>query len=906
MSNVKISYRDVKDRAHKFVIEFADANKENADSQTFLNDLFDVFGVNRRRVASFERKSGSGRVDLLWSGLLLVEMKSTGKSLEKAYDQSLGYFDGLKDEELPRYVLCCDLNEFRLYDLDEHKEYSFVLEDLSDNLHLFDFMTGREIEDITNIDLNVKAAELLGELYDALENSGYKGNDLQTFMIRILFILFAEDTGIFNRHQFTLLMRDFTQESGIDTDMFLNKLFEALNQKQDERVSNLIDEINGFSYIGSFLFRERISMPSFTSNMRERLLECCHFNWKTISPDIFGSLFQSIMNKSSRKQLGSHYTSEENILKAIDPLFMNDLRKSLEEIKLIKLAEERADRLIMLLEKIRDISVLDPACGSGNFLVVSFRELRRIEQDAMHELYYEIHYVVPEVRLNNFYGIEIDEWPSKIALVALLLTKHQMDREFSKKFGLNSPQFSVRDHANIYHDNALICDWEEIVSKDELKYIVGNPPFLGAIGRSIEQNRVQDIVLGGVERSKTLDYVCNWFYKSALFIKGTRIECALISTKVITTGRQSGILWGELFKIGMIINFAHKRFWWSNDARNKAKITCVIVGFSNFHRKEKYLYDQMKSTDELVCERANNINSMLVDAHSTMLTSRKTHINKSLRVVSGTNPNENHGLRMNHDEMIKLITNNPETKRWIRETADSVSTISGNRMYCLWMEDANTKDVRDMMKISEVKRRLIEVTEFRECCSSASINRLAETPWILGRDKNVNNEEYLIIPITTSARRKYIPMTFIRNEVLCLSGAMTVLSANVYEFGILNSEMNMNWIRAVGGRQGGSCAYNLSYVFNNFIWPTTTESQKENISGLAQKILDERQVEFDANEKTSLVDLYDPDLMPQNLRKAHKALDKAVDLLYSTKGFKNSSERVAHLFELYAVAIETI
>ena len=378
------SFRDTKNKAFQFVKDYQDANKENAESQSFLNDFFAIFGVDRKRVATFEKSvktddKGAKRIDLFWQGVLLVEMKSTGKDLDKAYRQGVGYFKGLKDSELPCYVMVCDLNHFRLYDLEDGKDYSFTLDELTDNLHLFDFMTGDEVEDITELDLNQKAAELLGQLHDDLAESGYPGHDLQVFMVRILFCLFAEDTGVFNRHQFTKYLIKFTDESGMDTEMHLQKLFQIFDKNIDMRNKNLADELADFPYVDGALFKEKIEMPSFTQAMRDVLIECCLFNWKDISSAIFGSLFQSIMDKEARRNLGAHYTSEENILKLIEPLFLDDLKVEFKAIEKLKQANKRNQKLIALMSQLQNLSFLDPACGCGNFLIITYRELRKLE-----------------------------------------------------------------------------------------------------------------------------------------------------------------------------------------------------------------------------------------------------------------------------------------------------------------------------------------------------------------------------------------------------------------------------------------------------------------------------------------------------------------------------------------------
>nr|WP_197723385.1 class I SAM-dependent DNA methyltransferase [Thiomicrorhabdus aquaedulcis] len=413
-----LSFQDIKNHAHQFVMDYTQAVKENAESQSFLNDFFAIFGVNRKRVASFEQpvktdEKGTKRIDLFWPGVLLVEMKSTGQSLSNAYQQGVGYFKGLKDQDLPRYIMVCDLNTFKLYDLEGRTDYTFALDQLPDNLHLFDFMQGKAVQDISEVELNIKAADLLGDLHDALEQSGFSGHDLQVFMVRVLFCLFAEDTGVFNRHQFTQYLLKFTCDTGNDTEMHLQRLFQVLDQAPDQRNKNLMPELQAFPYVNGHLFKERIDMPFFTSQMRNTLIECCLFNWRDISPAIFGSLFQSIMDKTARRNLGAHYTSEANILKTIEPLFLTRLKTQLNDALKLKSDKARNQKLQALTTQIRHLTFLDPACGCGNFLIITYRELRRLELQILHvqrtdqsQGHIELE-IQPAIPLNNFMALRL-------------------------------------------------------------------------------------------------------------------------------------------------------------------------------------------------------------------------------------------------------------------------------------------------------------------------------------------------------------------------------------------------------------------------------------------------------------------------------------------------------------------
>jgi len=586
---MSLSLQTIRNNAYQFSLDYAEAVKENAESQSFLNDFFAIFGVSRRRVASFElpvkidENSGTKRIDLFWPGVLLVEMKSTGQNLENAYHQGLNYFKGLKDDELPRYVLTCDLNTFRLYDLDDQQDYTIELNALSDNLHLFDFMVGQKVQEITEVELNLQAAKLLGELHDALEESGFTGHDLQVFMVRVLFCLFAEDTGVFNRHQFTKYLLQFTDESGNDTEIHLQRLFQVLDQPSDQRNKNLMPELQAFPYVNGHLFRERLDMPFFTQAMRQQLIECCLFNWRDISPAIFGSLFQSIMDKDARRNLGAHYTSEENILKTIEPLFLNALKTEFNAALKVKSDKTRNSKLQDLTHKIRHLTFMDPACGCGNFLIITYRELRRLELEILQAQHADAEQlqvgleIEPAIPLNNFYGIEIDEWPARIAEVTMWLTQHQMNVEFAKRFGHEPDLLPLKEHAQIHHENALELDWNEVLPAGELNYLIGNPPFVGHQWRTKEQQTAMNAVFPKSGKFGKLDFVASWFFKAAQFIQNSDTHCALVSTNSITMGEQVATLWQPILEMGIEIDFAHRTFQWNNEASGKAaKRRCIV------------------------------------------------------------------------------------------------------------------------------------------------------------------------------------------------------------------------------------------------------------------------------------------------------------------------------------------
>lgn len=901
----------LRSRAHQFVLDHENDVKENAESQSFLNDFFAIFDIQRKTVGSFELAvktegdKSSKRIDLLWPGTLLVEMKSAGQDLAKAFQQAVDYLKRLNDQDKPVYILVCDLQNFRLHNIETQQDYSFTLAELPDNLDLFGFMHGKVMQNISEYELNEKAALLLGDLHDSLRESGFEGHPLQVFMVRILFCLFAEDTGVFNPRQFVLYLLNFTREDGSDTELHLQKLFQVLDTPNTKRNKGLAEEQADFPYVNGQLFKERIDMPSFTAEMREMLINCCLFNWKEISPAIFGSLFQSIMDKQTRRNLGAHYTSEQNILKVIEPLFLDDLKAELAQILELKVKKTRNSRLMAFVEQLRNLKFLDPACGCGNFLIVTYRELRRLELqvfEAQHSgsgsLALEIQ---PQVPLDNFYGIELDEWPARIAEVAMWLTQHQMNVEFAKAFGKEPDLLPLKEHANIHYDNALTLDWHEVVQQTQLNYIIGNPPFLGKNFRTKEQETSQEQIFAPQVNSwKTLDFVASWFYKAAVFSKNTTIETGFVSTNSITMGEQVGVLWQALLDMGVHINFAHRTFAWSNDARGKAAVHCIVVGFAQFSKVEKYIFDYPDIKGTPIKNKVDNINPYLVDAPNQVVKSRVKPLSISVFMDSGNKATDGGFLFLTPQEKDSLLAKYPELDKWIKRVTGAQEFLNKGERYCLWLAEASTRDLRELMQLPEIAERIEGVKQMRLNSPDKGANKLAETPWKF-RDTRTP-ETYILMPQVSSERRLYIPMGFLTKDTILTSPNLMIPNATLHEFGILTSEMHMDWMRVVAGRLKSDYRYSAKLVYNNFPWPETTDKQKQQIEKLAQAVLDARQIEFDKDPETSLADLYDPDLMPPILRKAHSSLDKAVDKLYQTKGFKTPMERVQCLFQLYAKA----
>ncbi|WP_199170167.1 DNA methyltransferase [Hydrogenovibrio sp. SC-1] len=588
----------------------------------------------------------------------------------------------------------------------------------------------------------------------------------------------------------------------------------------------------------------------------------------------------------------------------IEPLFLTDLKNELDDILKLKQQKKRNDRLIEFSNKLRSLNFLDPACGCGNFLIITYRELRRLELKVLHAqhggsmaLGLEIQ---PSIPLNNFYGIEIDEWPTRIAEVAMWLTQHQMNVEFAKTFGEEPDLLPLKEHANIHHANALELDWSQVVEPQNLNYIIGNPPFVGKNFRNKTQEASQQqVFLPEVKSWKSLDFVAGWFYKAAKFTNNTTIQTAFVSTNSICMGEQTGVLWQPMLDMGIKINFAHRTFAWDNDAKGKASVHCIIVGFAHFDRSEKWLYDYPDIKGAPNRLTVENVNPYLVDAPNAVVLGRSKPLVDVSPMVYGNKPVDGGFLFLTPDEKNDLLAKQPGLLQWIKPILGSQEFLNNGERYCLWFANASTKELRDLMQIPEVKQRIDGVKKMRLASTKAKTQQSAEIPWLFDEVRQPTDGTYILLPRVSSERRSYVPMGFFDQDTICSDANQMIPNATLYEFGILTSQIHMDWMRTVAGRLKSDYRYSAKLVYNNFPWPQTNDQQKEQIEKLAQAILDARQAEFDKDSNTSRADLYDPDLMPSALRKAHKALDKAVDKLYNPKGFKTPLDRVKHLFELY-------
>lgn len=896
-----LSWNEIKDRAIAFSKEWEGTHSEEADAKPFLVEFFNVFGLNQRKVGAFEHKvkklgDGDGYIDMLWKGWLLIEMKSKGKDLTKAFGQAKGYIHGLKPLDIPKYVLVCDFETFRLYDLEESEQdqyVEFMLSDLVNHVELFGFIAGYQKKVYREEDpVNVKAAELMGKLHDRLQEIGYEGHPLEVYLVRLLFCLFAEDTNIFNKQQFQDLIEERTNEDGSDLAAKIQEIFQVLNTPLGKRFKNLDEQLNAFPHVGGKLFEEILPVAHFDSKMRQTLLECCYLDWSKISPAIFGSMFQSVMDPKERRNLGAHYTSEKNILKLIKPLFLDDLWSEFESIRTNKA------KLNAFHERLSKLKFLDPACGCGNFLVITYRELRLLELAVLSQLYGNDRVVVEleDVALLNvdmMYGIEYEEFPARIAEVAMWLMDHQMNLKMSMEFGQYFARLPLTRSANILNANALQIDWESVIPKNHLSYIVGNPPFYGAMWLNEQQRLDIATVMTGIKKAGVLDYVTCWYIKTASYIQNSKVKAAFVSTNSITQGEQVGILWNVLLNQYHIkIHFAHQTFKWSNEAKGNAGVHVVIIGFAAYDTKRKLLYSYPNISSDTTISEVANINPYLLAGNDIIIGTRDIPICNVQKMTWGSQPRDGGNFIFSEEEYLSLINRTPELKKYIKLYIGGRELINNQKRYCLWLKDVDPSTIK---KYPIILERVELVKLFRQGSKAASTRNFANTPSLFAQIAQLNTD-YLAIPEVSSERRKYIPIGFLTHDVIASNKLQMIPNASKYLFGVLTSEMHMSWMRYTCGRLKSDFSYSNTIVYNNYPWPENlTAKQKEAIEKAAQKVLDIR-AEF---PNSSLADLYDPLTMPPALVKAHNELDKAVDLAYRPQPFTSDANRMEFLFELY-------
>jgi hypothetical protein len=924
-----LSWNEIRHRSIKFSREWKGATSEKSERQTFWNEFFDIFGIKRRAVSSFEepvkKLSGNwGYIDLFWPGRVLVEHKSAGQDLDKAHAQGMDYIRGLidsgREKECPRFLIVSDFKRVAVHDLEPEQDsdlallkrvppsVEFPLQDLHKHIRRFAFIPGYKQHKLNSEDpANIEAAELMASLHDALLAGGFSGHDLRVLLVRLLFCLFADDTGIFNQQDFKLFIENRSNGDGSDTGPKLARLFEVLNTPEDKRQANLDEDLAAFPYINGDLFAERISFADFNAQMHGQLLKACSFEWAKISPAVFGSLFQGVMDPVERRQVGAHYTAEKNILKLIRPLFLDELRAEFSAARADK-STRRTSRLEALHEKLGKLRFFDPACGCGNFLVITYRELRALELEILLELHrnelsetqHEFSFdasKLSQVDVDQMYGIEIEEFPARIAEVALWLADHQANIALSEAFGQLVRRIPLKKSPHIVCGNALQVPWESVLPPAQCSYILGNPPFVGKQYMSSEQKGDLRRAWKNASGTGVLDFVTGWHALAAQYMSGAkRIRCAFVSTNSICQGEQAGLLWGRVLGSGGYkIHFAHRTFAWESEARGKAHVHCIIVGFGMsdaWGPQPKLLYDYDNDPTEPNITAVTNISPYLVEGSDSVVISRSQPLCSVPPIVFGSMPNDGGHLLMSTEDKKELLDVEPTAEEFIRPFLGSEEFINGLERWCLWLKNASPAQLRSL---PEVMKRVEAVKTNRSASSREATNKLAAYPTLFGEDRQPE-VAYLGIPKTSSERRMFIPAAMLPPHVVASTELFAIANATLYHFGVITSTMHMAWMRQVGGRLKSDYRYAARLVYNNYPWPMdATDAQRTKVEAAAQAVLDARE-QFPGS---TLADLYDPVSMPPKLAKAHEQLDRAVDRCYRKEPFLTDRQRVEYLFGLY-------
>lgn len=914
---------DVEQRksAKEFAEEWKNRGYEKGESQTFWIELLGkVLGVeNPYQFIRFEESlridKASGFLDgFIDKTKVLIEQKSIDKDLKKTIKQSDGslinpfqqakkYSAELPYDDRPRWIVTCNFKSFLIYDMKNPngEPEEILLENLPKEYYRLFFLKDSKNEHIKKEEaLSFKAGELIGRLYDVFSKQ-YKDlsqessqKSLNELCVRLVFCLYAEDAGLFGRknvfHDYLSKLEDLNQmRNG------LINLFKVLDTKAKDRDEYIEDDLEQFPYVNGGLFsNENIEIPTFTEEIRELLLTKAadDFDWSEISPTIFGAVFESTLNPETRRAGGMHYTSIENIHKVIDPLFLDELRIRLNEAQAIKNEKSRNIALEKFQEYMSSLKFLDPACGSGNFLTETYLSLRRLENEAIASIQKGqiiMGDVINPIKIDihQFYGIEINDFAVTVAKTALWIAESQMIKKTEDIMSIHMEYLPLKEYNNIIEANALIIDWNEVISKEELNYIMGNPPFVGSKYSDKLQKKDMDYVYKNNHdfKYRTLDYVSCWYVIASEYIKNTKIKCAFVSTNSICQGEQIEILWQIMNKNNVRIIFAYKTFRWDSEVSLKAHVHCIIVGFDEYNDEiDKYIYENG------LINKAKNINAYLVDAPNIFIESRNKPIDNRKKMIAPNKPCDYNNLKIEPDEYNEFVSKCPQSKKWIKKMVGAYEFINKKDRYCLWLVDCEPSELRNMPMVLE---RVNKCREDRIKANTVESLKLAQTPTLFR--EQINPDQYLLIPCVSSEKRKYIPIGFLDKETIPVMGTLIIHDAELLDFGILTSNVHMAWMRVVAGRLKSDYRYSKDIVYNNFPWPNPTKEQKEQIEQTAKAILDARAL----YPNSSLADLYDDLVMPFELRKAHQLNDKTVMEAYGFNIKITESECVSKLIEMY-------
>lgn len=918
-----------KSAAAAFAAKWQGKGDEKQDSQRFWIELLQkVYGVeDPASFVRFETRvklSHTSFIDVMIPAThTMIEQKGRGVDLEKPIRQSDGtllkpaeqakrYAAALPYSERPRWIITCNFRQFQVFDMEHPNDAPQLIElaDLADEAYRLQFMVDVKDSHITKeMEISKSAGELVGRLYTALQplylgapqlSEAQATEYLNKLCVRLVFCLYAEDAGIFGRrNMFHDYLDDYRPQHFAKA---LSDLFQVLDQEPEARDPFLEAGLAAFPYVNGGLFAERVPVPPMNDAVRRLILEdACNFDWSQISPTIFGAIFESTLNPATRRAGGMHYTSIENIHKVIDPLFLDAYKEEFHAAMQEKTIKARTEKLQALQQKLAAIRCFDPACGSGNFLTESYLSLRRLENDILRETvldkagsgvlgFDEAAYSPIKVNIQQFYGIEINDFAVSVAKTAIWIAESQMMQETEGIVHREMNFLPLTTNANIHEGNALRMDWKEILPPGDAVRIMGNPPFVGArmMAQNSEQKREIQELFGKIKDVQDLDYVCGWYRKAAEYLQGTRATAGFVSTNSICQGSQVPILWGVLMQdFGIHINFAYRTFRWNSESRNKAAVHCVIVGFSTVNQTPKKLFDA-----ENHMQIVESINAYLLPASDTLIKARKEPLCDVPSMSFGNQPRDGGHFVVSEDRRKTLLAEDPSIAKWLRPYIGAAEFLHGNNRWCLWLKDATPKD----FKASKILYQVVsDVRAFREASKAKTTNGYAKVPAQFAQITQPEGVDYLMIPRVSSERRRYIPIGFMKADVVSSDAVQIIPNTTLYYFGILESNVHMAWMRTTAGRLKSDYRYSKELVYNNFPWPTPTPEQTAAIEKTAQAILDARELYPDS----SLADLYDEVLMPKELREAHRANDRAVMRAYGFPIKMTEADCVAALMQMY-------
>jgi hypothetical protein len=854
------------------------------DENSFIYDLLLAYGQPR---ASIKRLQDGGLNiskndgEILWKKKLFFKV-STDSDLHELID--LLRVEDKITRHSPRFIIVTDYTSLLARDTKTNETLDIEILEVPRYFDFFLPLAGMEkAQHQSENPADVRAAERMGKLYDEIRkdnptDSKENVHDLNIFLTRLLFCYFAEDTSIFEQSQFTHSIINHTQEDGSDLNTHFDRLFQVMNT-QDAQRGNMPAFLNSFPYVNGGLFRNQHAIPQFSRKSRTTIIESGELDWSAINPDIFGSMIQAVITPEHRGGLGMHYTSVPNIMKVIEPLFLNDFYEEFEA------AKGNPKRLRQLLNRIWNTKFFDPACGSGNFLIITYKELRKLEMKIFKELN-EIAF--SNISLNKFYGIELDDFAHEVAILSLWLAEHQMNQIFYEEFGRRKPALPLTSAGNIVHGNACRLDWEEVCPKqegDEI-YIMGNPPFLGSRRQDDNQKTDLEIIFG--EDYKNLDYITAWIYKGAQYIKRFNSKCAFVSTNSICQGEQVSFVWKRVLQNNIEIGFAHKDFKWSNNAKSNAAVIVIIVGLQNKKQNNKYLFNSG------IQAKVNSISPYLVDGPTIYIETKQKPLSEFPEMNFGNMPADGGKLLFTTEEKREFVLKEPKSEVFFKKLISAFEFLNGRERYCLWLEDCERKEIESMPLVEKL------VSELKQIRTDSSRPQLAEIPHLFAQITQPKGKDFIIIPRHSSENRDYIPIGFFNSDHKAHDSCLIVPTKETYIFAILTSKIHMCWVKSIAGRIKTDFRYSKDVVYNNFPFPNITENQKNDLENHVYRILEERE---NHSEKT-LAQLYDPEKMPEGLREAHRLNDLAVERCYRSKPFESDEERLEYLFKLYEQMIE--